>query len=118
MVEVVGGLVCRGLSVSNITAAALYRPIDRFHPTVLLDELPTSIDDDPELRGGSIAGHTRDKARSSAASATTVGRLFSTWRPKLVAMIGLPKDTVLDRSIVIRLERGKARRKRSNGCGR
>lgn len=37
-VEVVGGLACRALPVSNITAAALYRAIDKFHPTLLLDE--------------------------------------------------------------------------------
>jgi hypothetical protein len=31
--------------------------------------------------------------------------LFSTWAPILIAMIGLPKGTILDRSITIRLQR-------------
>jgi hypothetical protein len=39
---------CRALPISNITAAALYRAIDRFHPTLLLDEGDTFINDNPE----------------------------------------------------------------------
>jgi hypothetical protein len=38
LVELVGALACRALPTSNITAAALYRAIDTFHPTLLLDE--------------------------------------------------------------------------------
>jgi hypothetical protein len=63
MVEIAGGLACRALPISNITAAALYRAIDKFHPTLLLDEGDTFIHDDPELRGVINAGHTRHTAR-------------------------------------------------------
>jgi hypothetical protein len=48
LVELVGALACRALPVSNITAAALYRAIDRFHPTLLLDEGDTFINDNPD----------------------------------------------------------------------
>ncbi len=108
-VEVVGGLACRALPVSNITAAALYRAIDRFHPTLLLDESDTFINDDPELRGVINAGHTRHTARViRCVGDNSEPTIFSTWCPKLVAMIGLPKDTLIDRSIIIRLERKAA----------
>jgi hypothetical protein len=105
-VEVVGGLACRALPVSNITAAALYRAIDRFHPTLLLDEADTFFNDDPELRGVINAGHTRHTARViRCVGDDSQPTLFSTWCPKLIAMIGTPKDTILDRSIVISLQR-------------
>jgi putative DNA primase/helicase len=106
LVELVGALACRALPVSNITAAALYRAIDRFHPTLLLDEGDTFINDNPELRGVINAGHTR----RTACVIRCVGddsepAIFSTWCPKLLAMIGTPADTLMDRSLVITLER-------------
>jgi len=107
-VEVVSGLACRALPASNITAAALYRAIDRFRPTLILDEGDTFINDDPELRGVINAGHTRHTAcviRCERVGDDHEPTPFSTWCPKLVAMIGLPKDTVIDRSIMIKLER-------------
>ena len=127
LVELVGALACRALPISNITAAALYRAIDRFHPTLLLDEGDTFINDNPELRGVINAGHTR----RTACVIRCVGddsepAIFSTWCPKLLAMIGTPADTVIDRSIVITLERktagepgpsaGRDRAARVRGC--
>jgi putative DNA primase/helicase len=94
------------LPISNITAAALYRAIDKFHPTLLLDEGDTFINDDPELRGVINAGHTRHTARVIRCVGDDIEpTIFSTWCPKLVSMIGMPKDTLIDRSLVITLER-------------
>lgn len=105
-VEIVGGLACRALPISNITAAALYRAIEKFHPTLLLDEGDTFINDDPELRGVINAGHTRHTARViRCVGDDSEPTIFSTWCPKLVAMIGTPKDTLIDRSIVVTLAR-------------
>jgi len=105
-VEVVGALACRALPVSNITTAALYRAIDKFHPTLLLDEGDTFINENPELRGVINAGHTRHTARViRCVGEDSEPMIFSTWCPKLIAMIGRPTDTLLDRSIVIALER-------------
>jgi hypothetical protein len=105
-VEIAGALACRALPISNITAAALYRAIDKFHPTLMLDEGDTFINDDPELRGVINAGHTRHTARViRCVGDDSEPTIFSTWCPKLVAMIGTPKDTLIDRSIVITLER-------------
>ncbi len=109
LVELVGALACRALPVSNITAAALYRAIDRFHPTLLLDEGDTFINDNPELRGVINAGHTRHTARViRCVGENSEPAIFSTWCPKLLAMIGTPADTVIDRSVVITLERKTA----------
>ena len=106
LVELVGALACRALPISNITAAALYRAIDTFHPTLLLDEGDTFINDNPELRGVINAGHTRHTARViRCVGDDSEPTIFSTWCPKLLAMIGAPTDTLTDRSLVIALER-------------
>ena len=109
LVELVGALACRALPTSNITAAAPYRAIDTFHPTLLLDEGDTFLNDDPELRGVINAGHTRHTARViRCVGEDSEPAIFSTWCPKLLAMIGTPADTVIDRSVVITLERKTA----------
>ena len=52
----------RSLLASNITAAALFRTIERFRPSLMIDEFETFIRDDDELRGILNSGHTRTSA--------------------------------------------------------
>jgi hypothetical protein len=60
--------------------AALYCAIDRFHPTLLLDEGDTFLNDDPELRGVINAGHTRHTARViRCVGEDSEPAIFSTW---------------------------------------
>ena len=107
LLEVGGDFVCRPLPAGGrVTAAALFRAIERYAPTLLLDEADTFFSDDAELRGV-VNGSQR---RSSAYLLRCVGddhepRQFMTWCPKAIAGIGGLPDTVLDRSIVVRLER-------------
>ena len=107
LMEVIGTLVFRPLPVSGrITPAALFRTIELAEPTLLLDEADTYMTNDPELRG-IVNGSQR---RASAFVLRTVGedyepRQFKTWCPKAIAGIGGLPDTVLDRSLTIRLER-------------
>ena len=107
LMEVLGALVWRPLPVSGrVTPAALFRTVEMFWPTFMLDEVDTYVHDDPELRG-LINGSQR---KDSAFVIRTVGedhepRRFGTWCPKAIAGIGGLPDTVLDRSVVIRLER-------------
>ena len=107
LMEVIGALVFRPLSVSGrITPAALFRTIQLAEPTLLLDEADTYMASDQELRGVVNGSQRRD----SAYVLRTVGddhepRKFKTWCPKAIAGIGGLPDTVLDRSLTIRLER-------------
>ena len=113
LMEVIGALVFRPLPVSGrITPAALFRSIQLAEPTLLLDEADTYMTSDPELRG-IVNGSQR---RDSAYVLRTVGddhepRKFKTWCPKAIAGIGGLPDTVLDRSLTLRLER------RAPNCG-
>ena len=62
--------------------------------------------DNEEMRGVIDSGHEREFAwviRTAAEGEDTV--YFATWCPKALAMIGLPKRTILSRSIHVRLDR-------------
>jgi hypothetical protein len=103
---VLRGVVPRPALTSNITAACVFRSIEAFSPTLLVDEGDSFISLSEELRGILNGGHTRDTAYVMR----TVGdehepRLFSTWCPKAIALIGHLPDTLADRSIVVPMKR-------------
>ena len=110
LLEVLGELVHHPLPVGGrVTSSALFRTIEMHAPTMLLDEADTFFGDDDELRGV-VNGSQR---RNSAYVMRCVGddhepRRFVTWCPKAIAGIGGLPDTVLDRSIVVKLARRPA----------
>ena len=96
----------RPVRAGNISAAAIYRTIKDICPTMCLDEAETYLKDNEEMRGVIDSGHEREFAwviRTAMEGEDTVQ--FSTWCPKALAQIGLPKRTILSRSIHIRLSR-------------
>ncbi len=103
---VLSRLVPRPLAASNITPAALFRAVEKWRPTLLVDEADSFLREREELRGILNAGHTR----GTAYVIRTVGEdhepaKFSTWGPKAVALIGNLTDTLQDRSIVVPMQR-------------
>ena len=106
LLELVSSLVPCPLPSSSITAASLFRAVDQFRPTLLIDEADTFLGDRDELRGLLNSGHRR----TLAVVIRTVGdqheaRAFSTWAPKVIALIGRLPDTLADRSIEVRMRR-------------
>ncbi len=107
LMEVLATLVIRPRPVSgHITSAALFRTIERYVPTLLLDEVDTYFGDNPELRGILNGSQRRD----SGGVIRCVGedhepRWFNPWCPKAISGIGGLHDTVRDRSLVIQMER-------------
>lgn len=101
-----GRLVSRPLAASNITPAALFRAVDAWKPTLLIDEADAFMRDNEELRGLLNCGHTRD----SAYIVRVVGddhtpKRFNVWGAKVLAGIGHLADTIMDRSVVLELRR-------------
>lgn len=99
-------LVARPLSASNITPAALFRSIEKWRPTLLIDEADTFMRNSDDLRGIINSGHSR----ATAHVVRTVGdnhepTSFSTWAPKAIALIGKLHGTLADRSVHIELRR-------------
>jgi putative DNA primase/helicase len=106
LLVLIASLVRRPLLVSNITAPALFRAIEKFQPTLLIDEADTFLKNNESLRGIINSGHTRKTAvvvRCSGENHEPRG--FSTWCPQAIACIGRLHTTVADRSINIRLRR-------------
>ncbi|MCP4006084.1 MAG: DUF3631 domain-containing protein, partial [bacterium] len=103
---VLGALVRKSLPASNITSAALFRSIEHYTPTLLIDEADSFLAKSDELRGVLNSGHTR----ANAVVIRTVGdnhepKVFSTWGPKAIALIGKLPSTLEDRSVVIPMRR-------------
>jgi len=108
LLEIVSLLVPRCLLASSITAAALFRAIDKFKPCLLVDEADTFLRDSDELRGIINASHRK----ASAFVVRTVGdehepTIFVTWCAKAVALIGKLPGTLEDRSLLILMKRKK-----------
>ena len=106
LLSVLTMLVPKPLSAANVTAATVFRVIERWRPTLLVDEGDTFLADKSELRGVLNSGHTR----SQAYVARCVGddhepKLFSTWCAKAFAHIGRVHPTLEDRAIRINLRR-------------
>ena len=101
-----GRLVNRPLSASNITVAALFRSIDIWQPTLLIDEADTFMRENEELRGIINCGHTRDLAKIiRVVGDDFTPTTFSVWGAKAFAGIGYLPDTIMDRSIKLELRR-------------
>ena len=106
LLETIQALCFRGLAAANISAASLFRAIEAWSPTLLIDEADTFLHGNDELRGILNAGHTK----STAYVLRTAGddhepKRFYTFAPIAIGMIKQPPDTLLDRAVVIRLQR-------------
>jgi putative DNA primase/helicase len=104
--DIVGRLSRRSLMASSISPAALFRTVEKFRPTLIIDEADALLGENEELRGIINSGHTRQ----TAYVIRTVGedhepKQFSTWGFKAIAGIGKLTATIEDRSIPIALKR-------------
>ncbi len=101
-----GHLVNRAISASNITPAALFRSINAWQPTLLIDEADAFMSENEELRGIINCGHTRDSAKIiRVVGENFTPTVFNVWGAKALAGIGHLPDTIMDRSIALELRR-------------
>lgn len=106
LLDLCSRLVARPLPASNMSPATVFRTIEMYAPTLLIDEADTFLRDNEPLRGVLNSGHTR----SAAYILRCVGddnepRRFSTWGAKAIASIRDLPDTITDRSVVIPMRR-------------
>jgi hypothetical protein len=107
---ITAALAARAVPASNISAAALFRFIDAYAPTLILDEADTYANYNEELRGVLNSGHTRATAYVIRCDGeNNIPRRFSTWGAKSIALIGKLPATLQDRSIVVPMRRKLAR---------
>lgn len=106
LLSLIGKLCHRPLLASNITPAAIFRVIETYGPTLLIDEADSFLREREEARGIINSGHTRQ----SAHVIRVVGddhepKQFSTWGAKVISGIGKQAPTLMDRSVVLELRR-------------
>lgn len=106
--KLIGALVPRGLHTTNVTPAALFRVIQEFQPTLIVDEADTFMKLDPELQGIINGSHDRGSAFVVRVEGEGNDRRpvpFNTWSPKVLAGIGAMPSTIEDRSVIVPLRR-------------
>jgi len=95
------------LITSNMTPASIFRIINSYQPTLIMDEADTFVaGGSNEIRGIINSGHAKAKAfvtRCSGESHDVVR--YSTWTPMVLASIGDLPSTIMDRSIIIPIKR-------------
>jgi hypothetical protein len=112
---VISYVLPRPLLSASVSPASIFRAIELYKPSFLIDEADTFENLNDELRGLLNASHLR----ASSQVIRTVGdehepRTFSTWCPKAISLIGRLPDTLNDRSTVIEMKR----RKKDEPCER
>lgn len=108
LLEALECIVFRALLTSNISPSAIFRCIEEWAPSLMIDEADTFTKDNDELNGIMNAGHRKRNAtviRSEKVGETFLPRKFSVWCPQVIAGIGEQRGTMHDRSIHIEMRR-------------
>jgi len=104
-------LTNRALVAANISPPAMFRVIEKVQPTLLIDEADTFLQGKEELRGILNAGYSQESAYVVRIDPTEVSSAgggltkFSCWCPKMIAAIGELPETLMDRCIVVPMQR-------------
>lgn len=110
LLTVFGRMSYRPLPASSASASALFRSVELWKPTILIDEADTFFRDNTELHGMVNAGYLRDGyvLRSEPVGDSYEPRMFSVFSAKALAGIALEKhlpDATMSRGIVFNLRR-------------
>lgn len=103
---VVHALAPKAEIAANLSAAVMFRLIQKHKPTLLIDEADTFLEAREEMRGMINGGHNRQLAYVWRCEGDDhEPKRFNVWAPKVIAMIGNLPDTLEDRALVIPLKR-------------
>jgi putative DNA primase/helicase len=106
LLGLVNYLVPKGLIIVEVSPAVLFRMIECWHPTLIVDEADTAFKNNPELRAVINAGWTRGAGVPRCKPDTHEPEFFETFGPKAIGLKGLKvPDTTLSRSIIIEMSR-------------
>jgi hypothetical protein len=110
LLDLLSYLCHRAWPVSSATGAAIYRLVDEWHLTLLLDEADKVFRRNQAVKDIFISSHRKRFAFATVSVPDQTegwkGDSFSTWSPKAYTSIGKPRDDQLvDRSIIIWMER-------------
>ena len=116
LLTIIKEFVPRPLPLTDYSTSALFRVIEKYHPTLLLDEIDlkgsNKADDNGELSALLNGSQSRETAYILRSMPSQTGNksdwepmTFDTWCPKVLSGIRGLRDTTLDRSTIINLAR-------------
>jgi hypothetical protein len=105
LLDVLARLVKCPLPAANSSASAIFRVIEGYQPTLLVDEADTFLRENEELRGVLNSGHRRGGQVLRTVGDDHEVRAFKTYGAVAIALIGQLPGTLTDRSVTIDLKR-------------
>ncbi len=93
------------LSTDGISASALFRVIEKWRPTVLLDDFDSWGRENEELRGVLNTGYRKGGVYVRCVGDDQEPRAFVTYAPKCINLIGRLHPTLYDRAVTITMRR-------------
>lgn len=114
LLETLSLIVSAPQRTANISESALFRVIQKFGPTLLLDEMENLRgrgERSEYLRGLLNAGNRRDATVTRCVGKDFDPQEFSVYCPKVISGIGSFPHTIRDRSIILSMQRRKTSEK-------
>ncbi|MFW2178504.1 MULTISPECIES: DUF3631 domain-containing protein [unclassified Moraxella] len=106
LAKLIGRMSKRALFASGISSASLFRTVDKFNPTFIIDEADSFIKDNEDLRGVINAGFSRDNPYIIRCVGENLEPTpFNVFGAKVISGIGKLPSTITDRSISLTLRR-------------
>jgi len=105
LIDAIELLVVKPLVTVSVSPSALYRTIEKFHPTILIDEADSYGKDNDDLRNIVNGGFERNRPAIRTNKESLEPEFFDTFGPKLLASIGPLHETIEDRSVTISMKR-------------
>lgn len=105
--DLVALFVPKPLKTANVSVAPLFRVVQMFAPTLLVDEADSFLKGNEELRGVLNESHRRGGQVLRCVGDSHDVRAFTVFAPVVLAGIGQLPATLHDRSVVVSLVRAK-----------
>lgn len=114
LLTLMGKMVKRPQEASFISPAALFRVVDEYQPTLLIDEVDAFMKQDEDMRGLINLGHARGKQVLRCVGDDNNVKGFNVFGAKVMSGINAEDlaDTIRDRSIILELRRKLPHEKR------
>lgn len=103
--DTLAAVVRSPLSTDGISASALFRVVEKWQPTLLLDDFDSWGKENDDLRGVLNTGYRRGGHYVRCSGDDNEPRTFSTYCPKCINLIGRLHATLYDRGVVVSLRR-------------
>jgi hypothetical protein len=111
LLSAIAKMVRRPAKTANVSAAAIYRLSELYHPSLLMDEAQDQLND-RDFWLVIKSGHTPGEYAIRCNPNTNEPEAFDVFCPKLLAGIGRANAQIMSRSIIIEMERKDGERDR------